>query len=199
MSRYFAEKPGQPRARSARDVLSVLIGLVLLVWTAFDHNKVSTADQWFLDLLEPLPTWFDEIWKIGYFIGLVMVIGLFAAAILQKRYRLLRDLAFAGVAALFIAVSLAWLVSDTFPTMLPELTRPGDPEASFPILRVAIVTAMIKVAAPYLSRPVRMLGWFTVVVVAFSGFGLGFGLPSDALEWLAQHKRRTQSPPVIMP
>ncbi len=181
MSRYFAEKPGQPRARSARDAIAIVVGLALLIWTSFRWGEVSTTDQWFLDLLELLPAWFDDIWKVGYFLGLIMVIGLFAAAILQQRGYLLRDLVLAVVATFFVAVSLAWLISDTFPTLLPELTRPRDPETAFPILRVAMVTSVIYVASPHLARPVRLFGWFTVLVGAVSGFGLGFGLPSDAL------------------
>ena len=81
MSTYFAGEQHQPRARRATDAVAVVVGLSLLVWTGFNANKISTADEWFLNLLEPLPTWFDEIWKIGYFFGLIMAACLLSLGI----------------------------------------------------------------------------------------------------------------------
>ena len=182
MSRYLAGSPNQPRARRASDAVAIGIGLFLLLWTAANIGEpTSTGNQWILDLIEPLPTWFDEIWKIGYFLGLIIVIALFAAAIYKKRWDLFRDMAIAAVASVGVAFLLAWWLGDTTPVVLPELTRPGDPEATFPIVRVAAMTATIMVASPHLTRPVRFLGWTMIAIVAVSGFGLGLGLPSDAL------------------
>ena len=182
MSKYFAGSPGQPRARRASDAVAIGIGLLLLLWTVkIVGEPTSTANEWVLSLFEPLPSWFDEIWKIGYFFGLLMVIALLVAAIYKKRWDLLRDMTIAAVASVAIALFLAALVGDTFPTLMPEVTRPGDPDAAFPIVRVAVLMGVIMVAAPHLTRPVRLFGWTMVGIVAISGSGLGFGLPSDAL------------------
>lgn len=152
---------------------------MLLVATGFAYGEVTTGDQWLLDLLDPLPGWFEDVWRIGYFFGLILVIAVFVGAIAGKRRDLLRDMGLAVIATVVIAAGAALLISDTFPTLFPEL---GDePDVAFPIIRVAVVTGVIMVAAPHLTRPLRWFGWGTVLLVALSGFGLGLGLPSDAL------------------
>jgi len=181
VSKYFTGRPGQRRARRAVDAVAVGTGLLLLVWAGFNSAEVSTSDQWFLNILEPLPGWIEDVWKIGYIFGLFMVIALFVAAIGQRRGDLLRDMTLALVVSVGLAILLAWWVSDTFPMVLPELTRPADPEASFPILRVAAIMSVTMVAVPHLTRPVRLFGWAIVLIVAISGLGLGLGLPSDAV------------------
>jgi len=182
MSRYFAGNPNQPRARRASDAVAIGIGLFLVWWTAAQINEATSGpNEWILDLVESLPTWFDEIWKIGYFFGLIMVIALFIAAVYNRRWDLFRDMAVATVASVVVAILLAAWLSDSLPTLMPELTRPSDPDATFPIIRVAALTATIMVAAPHVTRPVRIFGWLMILIVAISGFGLGFGLPSDAL------------------
>jgi len=179
MSKYFVGAPNQPRARRATDAILIFIGLVLLTWTSALYGEISTVDQWFIDLLEPLPDWFVDVWSIGYFLGILLVLAIVAGAIRNKRRDLLRDIALAVVAALAIGVGLALLVSDAFPTVFPEIS---DVDATaFPILRVAVVAAVIAVASPDLTRPVRLVGWGIVVLVALSGFGIGLGLPTDAV------------------
>ena len=180
-SRYFVPGRHQPRARRASDVVAVIIGLILLVWSAFNANEISTTDQWVIDLLEPLPTWFDQVWKIGYFLGLLMIVALVIGAVAQRRWHLFRDITLTVVVTVVIAILLAVWISDEFPTLVPELTRPRNPEMTFPIVRVAAMTGVIMVAAPYLTAPIRRFGWAIVGIVAISGFGLGFGFPSDAV------------------
>jgi uncharacterized membrane protein YbhN (UPF0104 family)/tRNA A-37 threonylcarbamoyl transferase component Bud32 len=182
MNNYFAGSRDQPRARRAADAVAAGIGLVIVLWTAANVGEpTSTSNEWILNLLEPLPTWFDQIWKIGYFFGLLMVIALFIAAIWNKRRHLLRDMTIAAAVSVVVAFLLAWWLGDSVPVVFPEVTRVSDPDAAFPIIRVAAMTAIIMVAAPNLTRPVRLFGWTMVGIVAVSGFGLGYGLPSDAL------------------
>lgn len=181
MTRYFVGTAEQPRARRATDAIAIVIGLILLLATAVTYGDASATDQWMLDLLEPLPDWFQDVWRIGYFLGLILVVALFAGAIAGRRRSLLRDMSITAVATIAFAFLIAWLISDAVPTALPELTRPRNPDGAFPIIRVAVVTGVIMVSAPHLTRPVRWFGWSTVVLVAVSGFGLGYGLPTDAL------------------
>jgi uncharacterized membrane protein YbhN (UPF0104 family)/tRNA A-37 threonylcarbamoyl transferase component Bud32 len=181
MKRYFVGTAEQPRARRASDVVAVVVGLFLLLLTAWTYGEASSTDEWILDLLALLPSWFGDIWRIGYFVGLILVIALFVAAIVEGRHSLLRDMTLAVVASLVLGFLAAWLISDTAPTALPELTRPRRPDAAFPVIRAAVVTGVIMVAAPHLARPVRWFGWSTVALVAISGFGLGYGLPTDAI------------------
>jgi uncharacterized membrane protein YbhN (UPF0104 family) len=170
----------QPRARRATDILAVGFGLILLLGAAATYGETSATDEWIIALLDPLPTWFDDVWRLGYLLGLILVFVLFVAAIREQRRSLLRDMTLALVATLVLGFLAAWLVSDVVPTALPEVTRPRRPQEAFPVIRVGVVTGVIMVAAPHLARPVRWFGWTTVALVAISGFGLGYGLPTDA-------------------
>ena len=181
MNLYFVGTVEQPRARRATDAIAIAFGLILLLVTAVTYGDVSATDQWLLDLLEPLPDWFQDVWRIGYFLGLILVIGLFVGAIARRRRSLLRDMTITAVATIALGFLMAWLISDAVPTALPELTQPRNPDGAFPIIRVGVVAGTVMVSAPHLTRPVRWFGWSTVLVVAVSGFGLGYGLPTDAL------------------
>ncbi len=182
MNRYFAGSPGQPRVRRSSDAVAIGAGLLLLVWTGLSAGRILAIEQVLVDLAGSFPSWSQNVYQIGYLLGFLMVVSLFVAVILQGRQRLdlLRDLVLAAVVSITAAILLALWLSEAFPSLPAELSG-DDPEAAFPIVRVALITASIMVAAPQLSRPVRRLGWGLVALVAISGFGLGFGFPSDAL------------------
>ena len=52
-------------------------------------------------------------------------------------------------------------------------------------MRVAIIVAVISVASPYLTRPVRRLGQFLVLLIAVAALYLGTTLPDGALAAVA--------------
>lgn len=180
--RYFANEPHQPRARRAADATSIAVGLILVFWTAVTADTVAVVEAALIDLAGSAPNWFDDMYNIAYFLGLVLIVFLVAVVVAQgsKRLGFLRDLSLALVVSVVVAIVLVWMVDGVAPSILPEFTG-ADPEIAFPIVRVAILTSMIVVASPHLTRPVRRFGWAMIVLVAISGFGLGFGLPGDAL------------------
>jgi len=181
-SKFFANEPHQPRVRRASDATLVAFGLLLLAWTAISASRVAAIESVIIDLAESSPLWFDQLYEVAYFLGLVLILLLVVTVVAQgsERLGLLRDMALAVVVSIGAALLLVWVVDGAFPTILPEFSE-ADPEATFPILRVAILTALVVVAAPHLTRPVRRFGWLTIALVAISGFGLGLGLPGDAL------------------
>ncbi|MCL1692801.1 MAG: flippase-like domain-containing protein [Actinomycetia bacterium] len=182
MNRYFASSPHQPRVRRATDVWLVVIGLALLLWTAANVDRVAAVETALTDLAQSAPLWFEQIFKVAYFLGLLLVWAIVISLITQgkKRLDLLRDIAIAIVATFAVVLFLIWLLDGSIPVLLPEFTE-GDRGFTFPILRVATLTAVITVASPHLARPVRRFGWLMIVLVAVSGFGLGIGLPGDAV------------------
>jgi len=181
-SRYFANEPGQPRVRRAADATSIGIGLLLVFWTAINADHAAAVEVALIDLAGSVPLWFEQVYEVAYFLGFLLIAGLVVSVLAQgaARLDLLRDMALAIVVSIGLALILVWLVDGNFPTVFPEFTQ-DDAQHAFPILRVAILTATVVVAAPHLTRPVRRFGWAMIVIVAISGFGLGLGLPSDAL------------------
>ena len=119
----------------------------------------------------------DEVLPLAL---LVIFLILAVASRGRERQGLLRDIVLALVGSILGALLLAWLFGEAIPNVLPEVTT-ESPEPAFPILRVAALTAVMVVAAPHLTRPLRRFGWFIVLLVAVAGTGLGLGWPSDAL------------------
>jgi uncharacterized membrane protein YbhN (UPF0104 family) len=183
MKRYFASGPSQPRARRAGDATAIVIGAFLVVWTAANADRVAAAEKALVDLSRSFPSWFEQVYATAYFLGFVMIVGLVFAVLGEgrKRLDLLRDIFLALVGSLGIGVFLIWWLGDPSSVVLfPELTD-RDVSPAFPILRVALLTGAVAVSSPHLSRPVRRFGWTMILLVAISGFGLGFGFPSDAV------------------
>ncbi|GMQ94143.1 MAG: lysylphosphatidylglycerol synthase transmembrane domain-containing protein [Acidimicrobiia bacterium] len=181
-SRYFANEPGQPRVRRAADATLTGLGLLLVFWTAINADRVAAVESALIDLAGSVPLWFDQFYEIAYFLGLLLIVGLVVSVLAQgfQRLDLLRDMALAIFLSIGIAILVVWLIDGGLPTVLPEFAQ-GDAQPAFPILRVAVLTAAVVVASPHLTRAVRLFGWLMIVIVAISGFGLGLGLPGDAL------------------
>ncbi|MEA2009278.1 MAG: flippase-like domain-containing protein [Actinomycetota bacterium] len=168
--------------RRASDVWLVVIGLALLLWTAANVNRVLAVETALIDLAQSAPLWFEQVFRVAYFLGLVLAWAIVISVVAQgkKRLDLLRDIALAIVATLGGILFLIWWLDGSIPVLLPEFAD-QDGGFSFPIMRVATLTAVITVVAPHLARPVRRFGWLMIVLVAISGFGLGLGLPGDAV------------------
>ena len=181
-SRYFANEPHQPRVRRAADATSIGIGLVLALWTAATADSVAAVEAALIDIATVAPLWLDQVYKVAYFLGILFILGLVIATLAQgkRRLDLLRDLFLAIVVSVGVVLLIVWVIGGTIPVSLPELGV-QDIEPAFPILRVVMLTAATVVASPHLTRPVRRFGWVMIVLVAISGFGLGIGLPGDAL------------------
>lgn len=181
VNRYFANSPHQPRVRRAGDAWLAVLGLVLVAWTAVSVDRVLAFEAALVDLSQSLPLWLEEVYRVAYFSGLLVTLGLFVAVIAQGKQRLdlLRDMLLAIAASAVTALLFTWWLSDSAPTVLPEFA--GDVVGTFPIFRVAVYTSVAIVAAPHLVRPVRRLVYLMVLLIALAGFGLGLGMPTDAI------------------
>ncbi|MEA3502548.1 MAG: flippase-like domain-containing protein [Actinomycetota bacterium] len=168
--------------RRVTDAWLVVVGLTLLLWTALNVDRVATVEAALVDLAQSAPLWFEQVFRISYFLGLLLVWAVIISVIAQgkKRLDLLRDIAIAVATTIGGILFLIWWLDGSIPVLFPEFTE-GDGGFTFPILRVATLTAIITVASPHLARPVRRFGWLMIILVAVSGIGLGFGLPGDAV------------------
>ncbi|MFV2001268.1 MAG: hypothetical protein ACC654_12970, partial [Acidimicrobiia bacterium] len=153
----------------------------MLVWAAINVDRVAAVEQALVDLAQSIPLWFDQIYRLAYFGGLLLVVGLVIGVLAQgaKRLDLLRDIVLAIAASLAIAAFLIWRMDGSIPAIMPEFSS-TESDFTFPILRVAVLTSAITVASPHLVVQIRRFGWLMVVIVATSGFGLGLGLVGDA-------------------
>jgi undecaprenyl-diphosphatase len=97
-----------------------------------------------------------------------------------RRWRLARDLAVAAVGAWFVGRLIGLMVVDQqgLVKSLDAVTRLGE-TPSFPVVRLAVIVAVISAASPYLTRPTRRVGQLLVLLMALAALYLGTGLPND--------------------
>jgi uncharacterized protein (TIRG00374 family) len=179
-SRLFISSPDQPRLRRAGDVVSLVVGLVLLILNASFAAEFTQLEESIVGVVSALPTWAHEIFAVSYALAALFAIWLVVAAVVNRRWDILGYLILSVVLAMVVGLVLARLIDGAWPIVLPELGG-AEAVARFPVIRVAAVTAVVFTASPHIARPVRWLGWVVISLVAVSSIGLGLGLPTDAV------------------
>ena len=185
-SRYLIATTEQPRVRRAADATGVVFGLLIVLASGRSFSQVVELDQAMSDLLAAIPEWLIGTLSAVYGVGAVYAVALFAAVLIQWKERLdaVRDMVLAVITTSLLSTILVRVISGAWPLVFPELDL-AEPVAQFPIFRVVLVTGLLLVVAPHLTRPIRRFGWLVILLVAFAGFGLGFGLPSSAIGAIA--------------
>ena len=171
------------RPGDAIQLAAALILLLLLGLRADDGTRVG-RDLFALvnNLPDGLEGFFRGLYRLG---GLWFVAAAAGAAALLRRWRLARDVLVAGVAAWAIGSFLAVLVNGQGVSDAAEAVIRTGAGPTFPLVRTGTVLAVVLVAAPYLSRPLRRLGAAVVLAVSFAGMYLAVGATEDVLGGLA--------------
>jgi uncharacterized protein (TIRG00374 family) len=162
----FVDASRQVIHRRLGDV-AILVGTVLaLVLVSFRSTDVA---DWQVDLVNAFaeaPSWlaafFDFMYRLG---SLWVVAGLAVLAVIGKRWRLGRDLFIAGVVAWFVGRLLAVTVGSSRDAGLSDVFT-GSDLPTYPMVRLAVATALVLTALPYLVRPLRRMGIAVVIVMA---------------------------------
>lgn len=166
-------------ARSPSDVLRLVVSVGVLVVLVvlgilFDDAIVGFAAD-LLRGLDALPLWLvDSVGVFGRVLALVLLGGGLLATLVHGRWRFLLTLAVGGAigAALFFVVEP--LVDETeLPLVEANVDVGPVSDASFPHGGgVAVVTALVTAAAPWVARRWRRAGWLLVFILATARFML---------------------------
>jgi glycosyltransferase 2 family protein len=163
--------------RSPSDVLrlvvaAVLLLVLLLVEWLFGDALVEFAAE-LLRGLDALPDWIVSTVVVGTrALAVVVLGGGLVAAVWQRRWRLLVTVGLAGLVGAALAGLLTAFGPESGSTVLDldevvtPLTSPGFPTA----VGVAVVSAVLTAAAPWLTRRWRRLGWLLVIGVVLTRF-----------------------------
>lgn len=158
----------------------MLFGLGLALWALAAQDSASAWETALTDFIRLSPDLVKVILGVGYSLSLIFALLVLGALVWggRERRQALRDVGIvaAGSAALVAAISL--MVNDAWPYIFPEIDL-QDPVPRFPVMRVAVVTAMILVVGPHTTRPLRRFGWFAIGATAFASVGLGYGTFAD--------------------
>lgn len=179
---YFVSEGDEGRVRRVRDGVTAALGLLLMLWAAFASTQVPEWVSSLTQVVEASPVWVKDLLAIGYMASLIyalIVVGILIFGGPDRRPAL-RDIVIVVVGTGALAVLISFLVNDAWPYVLPEIGL-DDPVPRYPVLRVALVTAMLLVASPYVARPLRRFGWLAIVTTAIASVALGYGSPVHAI------------------
>jgi uncharacterized membrane protein YbhN (UPF0104 family)/tRNA A-37 threonylcarbamoyl transferase component Bud32 len=178
--RTFGPASEEPYRRRPSDYTRLVAAVVVMVGTCLHEGDLTNTERdvfsFFNRLPNSLQSLFEAIYRFGAVWAVLLVV---AAALVARRWRLARDLAISGLGAWALARLIGALVVGN--TSLAEgikvLTRLDD-SPSFPVVRLAVISAVICAAAPYVTRPVRRVGQVVLLVLALAAFYLGTGFPN---------------------
>lgn len=180
---FFAAPSDDPRARRTVDAAAATVCWLLLVLFAWSYRVGNDLDDGVIGLLERgVPGWIDGVATITYAfgglygIGLLVGIGVFGGG----RLAIARDMLLAAALALAGLIGLALLAGPEFPDFLPELVDTGG-TPSFPVARLAMVLATVRVSHSYLTVPMRNVSRRMIVAMTFAAVVLSFGTVTGAV------------------
>jgi uncharacterized membrane protein YbhN (UPF0104 family) len=180
---FAAAGNGQRRRRGSDGARLGVAGLALACCVlVIGHN--SRIDQVIAQVIHPPPrsiTWLVTLVYQAGSLGVVIVLVLLA--LVARRWEIARDIALSAAGALALSAILIALLG----------SRGGRPGGiviqgyylSFPVLRIALFTAVATAALPYLARGVQLVVETFIALVAMASAVGGHGLPLNVLGSLA--------------
>jgi glycosyltransferase 2 family protein len=177
----FGPASEQPYRRRTSDWFRLVLAVVFVALTIANEGNPGDFERNLYELLNGLPNDLRTFFRALYGIGTLWALGLVVvAALVAQRWRLARDMVVAGVVTWFIGRMLGGLVvvDVDLEQSLDIVTRLGDATPSFPVVRLAVVVAVVVTAGPYITRPIRRLGQLLVLLLALSSLYLGTGDPN---------------------
>ena len=175
--RLFSSASDAPRSRRPTDVVLLALAVLTVVVLTFPAPGPTTIDSLVTDLVKNLPGLFGWFWEISYDLLIAWALVLVAVAIFAHgRKRLLFDEVCAGALALGFALLAGWLAGTHWSDSLKAVAASGSP-AVYLAVRLALATAVVVMASPYMARPLRYLGRAVVGLGAVAGIALGTSLP----------------------
>jgi uncharacterized membrane protein YbhN (UPF0104 family)/tRNA A-37 threonylcarbamoyl transferase component Bud32 len=162
-------EPGRSNRRPI-DAAFLLLAAIVIALTAVVASSAERDDKELAQALQTVLGWADSLWGLAFAGVLVLVIVVALGVLLQRRWRLARDLLVAALLAVAVGVVLGGVV---------------ESDGGYPELRLATATGMLVVAAPELVRGVRLAAAWALPFATVGTVVLGAGLPSAALGALA--------------
>jgi uncharacterized membrane protein YbhN (UPF0104 family)/tRNA A-37 threonylcarbamoyl transferase component Bud32 len=184
---FFAAPAEDPRARRPADAFLLVICIFVALLSLWTHRAPSEFDERALAALGGrLPGWISATFAFAFALGGLYSLALLASIAILGRSRraVARDMVLAAVVAAGVAFALSWLAGGGWPQLLPEVTGDGESPA-YPVLRLSLAFALLTVAGPYLSLPMRTVGRRLMVAMAVSAVMLSYGTISSVLGGIA--------------
>jgi undecaprenyl-diphosphatase len=168
--------------RRPTDGLRVIVAVALLVPLAFHAGHPTATEGAVVRFFDSIPHGARTLFLVLYQLAALWAIGLVVVTVLLlRRGRLARDLAVAAGAAWVLGRLTAFFVHRTDLAHALQVTFDLTDAPRFPLVRVSVAVATVLVASPHLTRPMRRIGQWIVVLLAVSSLYLARGVPTDLL------------------
>ena len=155
----------------------LVLAVATVVTLTFPAPGPTSLDSLVTDLVQGLPGLFGWFWEISYDLLLLWSLVLVAIALLARgRKRLLLDELLAGALAVGFALVAGSLAGTDWSDSFGAIAASGSPPVYLAV-RLALVTAVVVAASPYMARPFRYVGWWVVGIGGVAGVALGTSLP----------------------
>jgi uncharacterized membrane protein YbhN (UPF0104 family)/tRNA A-37 threonylcarbamoyl transferase component Bud32 len=175
--RLFSSASDAPRSRRPTDVVLLALTVLTVVVLTFPAPGPTSIDSLVTSLVKGLPGLFGWFWEISYDLLIVWTMALVAFALFARgRKRLLLDQVLAGVLALGVALLAGRLAGTDWSESFRAITSSGSPPVYLAV-RLALATAVVVMASPYMARPFRYVGRAVVGLGAVAGIALETALP----------------------
>ena len=180
--RLVRVRSGGTTRRRPSDAVRVVVALALLTGLAFHADSPTATERAVVRWFDTLPQAAETFFLVFYdLLALWAVLLLAVTVLLVRRWRLARDLLVAGAAAWLFGRLLAFVWGRTTLGGAFQVVFDVTNAPRFPTIRVGIAVAMVVVASPHVTRPVRRIGQVLVTLLALSAMYLGRAYPTDLL------------------
>jgi uncharacterized protein (TIRG00374 family) len=175
--RIFSSASDAPNARRPTDVILLIVAVTGVVILSFVAPGPTAIDKTVSDLVKELPGLLGWFWNICYDLMIAWAIILLVLALVARgRKRLFFTELIAGGLAFGFAMLAGRVAGTDWSTSLTALGASGSPPVYLAI-RLAIATAIVVMASPHMSRPLRFIGRWIVTFGALAGIALGVTFP----------------------
>jgi len=177
----FAAPSDAPRVRWTTDLISAAISAVLAFLLVLVAGNGSTFDDTTLEFVGELPGWLLWLAQVAYGVGVLYGVGLLLGiAIFAKgRLNVARDMILAALFSVVIVLILTQLIDNRWPEFaFFDLNQTRN---TFPAFFVTTAVATQAAAAPWLTAPMRKLGWTLIFAAAVASVFGAVTTVSDAL------------------
>jgi uncharacterized membrane protein YbhN (UPF0104 family)/tRNA A-37 threonylcarbamoyl transferase component Bud32 len=175
--RLFSSAADAPRSRRPTDVVLLALTVLTVAVLSFPAPGPTSIDSLVTDLVRNLPGLFGWFWEISYDLLIIWTLVLVALALLARgRKRLLFEEVLAGALAFGVALLAGRLAGTDWSESLRAMAASGSPPV-YVAVRLALATAVVVMASPYMARPLRYVGRAVVGVGAVAAIALETALP----------------------
>lgn len=175
--RVFSSSTDAVLQRRPTDVLLLVAGALGLAVLAMRAPGPSSLDESVTAVVSTAPGTFSWLWQLLYALMLVWVAYLVILPLAAKgRRRLLIDYFAAGLLAFAGAVGVSLLAGTEWSSTLEAFVG-ADPPPVYLAIRLAVLTAVVVTASPYMTRPLRRVGRALIALGALASVALGIAYP----------------------